>query len=98
VDVPNVFQIEGWVLLIVMLVLLGVKIFAFISSLMYSAESYEAANKLTKPAWCAILGVGMAAALVFVGSPLGLINLAFTIAAFVYLADVRPALASLTRR
>ena len=32
------------------------------------------------------------------GGPLGLVNLAFTIAAFVYLADVRPALSSLTRR
>jgi hypothetical protein len=31
-------------------------------------------------------------------SPLNIINLAFTIAALVYLADVRPALASLTRR
>ncbi len=97
-DVPNVFDIQGAVLLVAIVVMLGVKIFAFVSSLMYSAESYEAANKLTKPAWCAILGVGMAAALVFVGSPLGLINLAFTIAAFVYLADVRPALASLSRR
>jgi len=96
--VPNVFDIQGAVLLVAIVVMLGVKIFAFVSSLMYSAESYEAANKLTKPAWCAILGVGMAAALVFVGSPLGLINLAFTIAAFVYLADVRPALASLSRR
>ena len=97
-DVPNVFDIQGAVLLVAIVVMLGVKIFAFVSSLMYSAESYEAANKLTKPAWCAILGVGMAAALVFVGSPLGLINLAFTIAALVYLADVRPALASLSRR
>ena len=78
--------------------MLGVKIFAFVDSLMYSAESYTAANKLTKPAWCAILGVGPRAALIFLGSPIDLINLVFMIAAFVYLADVRPALASLTRR
>jgi predicted cation transporter len=94
----NVFQLEGYVLLAVIIVMLGVKIFAFVSALMYSAESYTAANKLTKPAWCAILGLGAAAALVFVGNPLGLINLGFTIAAFVYLADVRPALASVSRR
>ena len=94
----NVFELEGYVLLSVVVVMLGVKIFAFVSALMYSKESYTAANKLTKPAWCAILGLGMAAALVFVSSPIGLINLVFTIAAFVYLADVRPALAALTRR
>lgn len=95
---PNVFEIQGAFLLLVAFVLLGVKIFAFVSSLLYSTESYRAADKLTKPAWAAILGLGLVAQVLFSGSPINLINLAFTIAAFVYLADVRPALASLTRR
>ena len=77
------------------LALLAVKLFAFVNSLMYSAESYEAANKLNKAAWGIGLGVGVAVQIV--GMPT-IINLAFTIAALVYLADVRPALASLTRR
>ena len=84
-------------MLIVELVLLAVKIFAFVNSLMYSAEAYRAAGKLTKPAWTIILGLGVVVQLVM-GGALGFINLAFIIAAFVYLADVRPALASLTRR
>ena len=92
------FQMESLVMLALFFVLLAVKIFAFVSALLYSAEAYQAANKLTKPAWGAILGLGLAAHIVFGGSPIGLINLVFTIAAFVYLADVRPALASLTRR
>jgi hypothetical protein len=96
--VPNVFEVEGTVLLVALLVSVAVKIFAFVSSLMYSRQAYEAANKLTKPAWCAILGAGLAWALIFMGSPLDLVNLVFLIAAFVYLADVRPALSSLTRR
>ena len=85
-------------MLIVLLVSLAVKMFAFVNALMYSRESYTAANKLTKPAWCAILGVGL---VVVAGVP----RLADQpdqpgrlIAAFVYLADVRPALAGLTRR
>lgn len=86
------------VLLIVELVLLVVKVFAFINSLTWSAEAYSAANKLTKPAWTIILGLGVAVQLVFGGGPISLLNLVFTIAAFVYLADVRPALANLTRR
>ena len=93
----RVFQAESTIMTIVFLVLLAVKLFAFVSSLTYSAEAYDAANKLTKPAWTIILGLGLVAALVF-GGPLGLVNLAFTIAAFVYVADVRPALAALTRR
>lgn len=80
---------------LVNLALLAVKLFAFVNCLMYSAESYEAANKLNKTAWAIGLGLGVVVQLV--GMPV-IINLAFTIAALVYLADVRPALASLTRR
>jgi len=92
----NVLQAEGWVMLLVFFVLLAVKIFAFGSSLLYSGEAYGAAGKLTKPAWCIILGLGVA--LQLIGSPIGFLSIAFTIAAFVYLADVRPALSALTRR
>jgi cell division protein FtsW (lipid II flippase) len=92
----SVGGVEGNVLVIVFFVLLAVKIFAFGSSLLFSAESYVAAGKLTKPAWCIILGLGVAIQFVPVG---GLtLLLVSTIAAFVYLADVRPALANLTRR
>lgn len=93
----QVFQAESAVLLVIELVLLVVKIFAFVNSLMFSSRTYEAANKLTKPAWTIILGLGMVVQLVM-GGTFDLISLAFTIAALVYLADVRPALSSLTRR
>jgi hypothetical protein len=91
-----VFDVENTIMLVVFFVLLAVKLFAFISSLLYSGESYRAADKLTKPAWCIILGLGVV--LQWFGSPIGILSIAFTIAAFVYLADVRPALANLTRR
>ena len=67
------------------------------SSLLFSSEAYTAGGKLTKPAWCAILGLGLAAQLLLITSPLNILHLAFTIAAFVYLADVRPP-CGLTRR
>ncbi|MBI2243333.1 MAG: DUF2516 family protein [Nocardioides sp.] len=70
----HVLQAEMTFMMIVELVLLVVKIFAFVNSLM----------------WVAVQLV--------LGGSLLLISLAFTIAALVYLADVRPALASLTRR
>ena len=96
---PTVLALEGHVLLLVTIILLVVKIFAFVNCLMFSAESYTAAGKLSKPAWGVILGLGLAAQVVLVeASPINLISLVFTIAAFVYLADVRPALTSLTRR
>ena len=95
----------GWVnlyaqstlFLVVIVVLLAIKGFAFINALTYSSEAYQAAGKLTKQAWCAITGLGFASQLVLIGSsPFGIIHLVFTIASLVYLADVRPALREVT--
>ncbi len=83
--------------LVVAFLLLVVKIFAFVNSLLHSNEEYEAAGKMTKTAWTLILGLGVVVQLLL-GGPLGLLNIVFTIAAFVYLADVRPAIAGLRRR
>ncbi len=94
---PNVFEVEGGLLLVAGLALLAVKIFALVTSLMFTPDHYRAADKLTKPAWVAILGLGVAAQIVL-PDVRGLINLAFTIAVFVYLADVRPSLRSLHQR
>ncbi len=91
----EIFAIENAVDLVVFVVLLAVKLFAFINSLLWSAESYEAAGKLTKPAWAVILGIGVLLQFLNI---LFILSIAFTIAAFVYLADVRPALAGLRRR
>jgi hypothetical protein len=93
----NIYAFESTTWFVVLVVLLAVKGFAFVNALTYSAEAYEAAGKLTKQAWCAITGLGFAAQLILIGSfPLGLIHLVFTIAALVYIADVRPALAEVT--
>jgi hypothetical protein len=97
--VPFVLDAENYISLAAGVILLVVKIFAFVSCLLFSRASYVAAGKLTKVGWAAILGVGLVVQVVLVRySPINFLNLAFTIAAFVYLADVRPALAGLRRR
>ena len=53
------------------------------------ANAFEAAGKLTKPAWLAITGIALALGLLF--NPLGLFGLAAIVASIVYLVDVRPA-------
>ena len=93
----NVFELQGTGALVVLVALLAVKGFAFVSALLYPAAAYEAADKLTKPAWCAITGLGFAAALIQL-APLGLLSIVFTVAALVYLVDVRPALAEVAPR
>lgn len=83
-------------MLVLVLALLATKIFAFVSAVTYSGEAYRAAGKATKPAWAIGLGVGLALHLLV--SPINIISLVFTVAALVFLADVRPALSSLRRR
>ncbi len=94
--VPAASMTEGYINLGIAFVLLVVKIFALVSSLLYSAESYDAADKLNKVTWCSLLGIGVLLQLLPI--PIGIVNLLLTVAAFVYLVDVRPALAGLRRR
>ena len=93
---PTVFQYQDAVMLVIGLVLLAVKLFAFASSLLFSGESYRAAGKASKLPWAAGLGVGVVLQVLL--PPLNIISIVFTVAAFVFLADVRPALSSLRRR
>jgi len=93
----TVLNLQMGVMLFVYLALVAVKVFAFVNSLLWSPEHYTAAGKMTKPAWTIILGLALLVQIVFPGI-INLLNLVGTIAAFVYLADVRPALAGLTRR
>lgn len=88
-------DLQGNVALLIALAMLAVKIFAFVNALTFSAEAYVAAGKLTKPGWSIILGLGVVLQLLLLGS---FLNLAFTIAAIVFLVDVRPALSGLRRR
>ncbi len=93
----SVFAFESTVLTIAFLALLTVKVWAFVDALTRSSQAYVAAGKLTKQAWVLILGLTLVSALLW-RSPFGLLSIAGTVAAFVYLLDVRPALASVTRR
>jgi hypothetical protein len=91
----HAFQFEstgmGWVAL----ALLVVKLWALVDATLRPARAFPAVDKLTKAAWLWILGLAFVADLVL---PNMLLLLAGTIAAFVYLLDVRPAVASVTRR
>lgn len=81
----------GWIFL----ALAVVKIWALIDALIRPPAAYVAAGKLTKPAWLLILGLTVACALLLNTLTLALVG---TVAAFVYLLDVKPALISVTRR
>lgn len=96
-SVYDVFAFQNSITLVASLALFVVKAWMFLDSLSHRAESFVAADKMTKPAWCIILGVSLAAHMFF-WQPISLLNLIGTVAALVYLVDVRPTIRSLTRR
>ncbi len=95
--VVDINSIQGWIALALTLGLLLVKAFALLDALRRPPEVFVAADKQTKNLWLLLLGLAVAADLLLRG-PFGLINLLGTVAALVYLADVRPAVSGLTPR
>lgn len=92
-----VFEFENLVMGLAFYALMGVKVWALVDALTRPAAAYVAAEKLTKQGWLLILGLTVVSSLIWT-SPLGLLSIVGTVAAFVYLLDARPALASVTRR
>ena len=76
----------GYVLFALQIAVLVATLYAFVHAAMQRPDAYTAANKLTKPVWLVILGVGVLLALV-----LGVTGVAIAaVAAGIYLVDVRP--------
>jgi uncharacterized membrane protein len=75
-----------YVLFAVKIAVLVAAVYAFVHAAMQRPDAYTAAEKLTKPVWLVILGVGVLLALV-----LGITGVAIAaVASGVYLVDVRP--------
>jgi succinate dehydrogenase/fumarate reductase cytochrome b subunit len=77
----------GYVLFALQIAVLVATLYAFVHAAMQRPDAYTAANKLTKPVWLVILGVGVLLALVL-GPVMGVAIAA--VAAGIYLVDVRP--------
>jgi hypothetical protein len=86
--VIDLFDAENVLLLALGLVALAVKVWAVADAVSRPGPAYEAAGKLKKPIWVAIL---VAALLLSPADVLGLFGIAGLVAAIVYLVDVRPA-------
>ena len=76
----------GYVLFALTIAVFVATVYSFVHAAMQRPDAYTAANKLTKPVWLVILGVGALLAWV-----LGITGTAIAaVAAGVYLVDVRP--------
>lgn len=92
----NPFAIESAVSLVVTLALFGLKAVAFVDASTRPAAVFPAADRQTKGFWLLILGLFLVHHLLF-WPVWGILSLIGTIAALVYVLDVRPTVRSLTR-
>lgn len=76
--------------------LLALRIWALVDCLTRKVAAFPAVDKLTKPAWVAMLLISAVFGGLSYNAPTGLISLVSTVIATVYLADVRPAVREVT--
>jgi len=82
--------LSNGLLTILSLAVLVLQGWALIDCVTRPANAFEAAGKLTKPAWLAITAIALVVGLLF--GPLGILGLAGIVASIVYMVDVRPAI------
>lgn len=77
-------------MLLLTIILFVVKAFALVDCATRDRSRFEVIDTWPKQTWLIVLGLSLGAHLLF-WAPLGLLNLAGTVAALVYLAQVRGA-------
>ena len=85
-------NIQQLIVLVLGAIAVGVELYALVHAATQRADAFVAAGKLTKPVWLGILAVGLLLGIASFGG-LGLLGLLGVVAAGVYLADVKPAIA-----
>ena len=85
------------VVLVLWIVLLGVKIVAFLDCVRRPAAAFHAVGRQSKALWLILTGVSLLVGLL-PGQTLDLLGLAGTVVALIYLFDVRPRLQEITGR
>lgn len=89
-------ELYYWTNVIVYWGLVALRVWALVDCLTRKAAAFPAVDKLTKPAWAAILLVSGLLGTLFADPPystnvVSVFSLASVVVAMIYLADVRPA-------
>jgi O-antigen ligase len=84
-------QLYTWTDAVLFWGLLALRLWALVDCLTRKVAAFPAVDKLSKPAWVAMLAFGALFGSLIVRDPIGPISLISAVVAAVYLADVRPA-------
>ena len=86
------YNLDGYIMTACWILGIPVGAWAFIDALRARPDAFTAADKLSKPAWLGITGIGLVVLILCQGGPMTLFWVAGLIAVLVYLVDVRPSL------
>jgi len=89
-------SLSGLVLTVVSLAQLAALVFGLSHAIRVRSDAFSAAGKQSKMFWASLLGVSLVLRLT-ISSPLDLFGVIASIAAIVYIVDVRPALNDVLR-
>lgn len=87
---------QGLLLLVITAGVFLMAAFALIDALRHRAEAFVAADKRTKNFWLAVTGGATAVSFIGIGGRFLLFTMIAAVGAGIYLADVRPALQSVS--
>ncbi len=82
----NLFEVQGGIELVLTLILFGVKVLALVDCVARKESDFS--YSMPKKSWLIILGLALLAH-VLIWAPISLLNLVGTVAALVYLAQMR---------
>lgn len=89
--------VQGFVLYAIWIVLLVVKAYAFIDCVRRPAQAFPAVGRQSKVLWLILTGVSAGLGLI-PGQTLGLLGIAGTVVALIYVFDVRVRIIDITGR
>lgn len=91
-------DVQSLLVLALGVVFFGLEVWAVFNAATTRTEAFVAAGKLTKPKWVGITGLAAIFGFLTLTNPLNLFGLLGLVAAGIYLADVRPAVAGASGR
>lgn len=90
-----IFEVQSLLQVVIGVGVLAMMLWALVDCARTRPDAFVAAGKRTKTFWLLLTGVASLIGFIFVFSPFNIFNLLAIVAAGVYHADVRPAVASL---
>jgi hypothetical protein len=94
----DVLEVEQYVALVALLGMLVLKAFALTNALLWPSSAYALTLRWSKARWLGLLALALGTDVLLLRHPVTPVSVVLLVPALVYVLDVRPAVAAITRR